>query len=152
MLDEVIRELTAKSNDEQITSEGVLVWAKRVEAQRAQASIFNNITESHQFDRIKMAQKPKSSQARETTNTTSQRWLCTYCSGIHMPRQCPAYGKMCTRYRKMGHFRKVYRINRDHTVHKVEVEMVQESQEEEIETVSIDLVHLNKNQSVITVH
>ena len=35
MLDEVIREITAKSNDMQMTSEGVLVWAKRVEAQRA---------------------------------------------------------------------------------------------------------------------
>ena len=73
MLYEVIRELTAKSNDKQTTSEGVLVWAKRVEAQRAQAAILNDITESHQFDRIKMAQKPKSSQDRHTTNTTSQK-------------------------------------------------------------------------------
>ena len=36
-------------------------------------------------------------------------------------------------------------------MHEVEIEMVQESQEE-IETVSIDSVHLNKNQSVITAH
>ena len=35
MLNEVIRELTAKSNDEHTTSEGVLAWAKRVEARRA---------------------------------------------------------------------------------------------------------------------
>ena len=33
MLDEVIRELTAKSNDEQMTSKGILAWAKRVEVQ-----------------------------------------------------------------------------------------------------------------------
>ena len=64
MLDEVIRELTAKSNDEQMTSEGVLAWAKRVEVQRAEAAILNNITESCQSDRIKMAQKPKSNQDR----------------------------------------------------------------------------------------
>ena len=37
-------------------------------------------------------------------------------------------------------------------MHEVEIKMAQESQEEEIETVSIDLVHLNKNWSVITVH
>ena len=28
MLDEVIRELTAKSNDEQMTGEGILAWAR----------------------------------------------------------------------------------------------------------------------------
>ena len=32
------------------------------------------------------------------------------------------------------------------------VEMVQDSQDEEIETVSIDLVHLKKNWSVITTY
>ena len=72
MLDEVIRELTAKSNNEQTTSEDVLAWAKRVKAQWAQAAILNNITESHKFDKIKMAQKPKSSWDRETTHTISQ--------------------------------------------------------------------------------
>ena len=37
-------------------------------------------------------------------------------------------------------------------VHEVEIEMVQEPQEEEIETVSINSVYLNKNQSLITAH
>ena len=77
MLDEVIRELTARSNDKQMTSEGVLVWAKRVETQRAQAVILNDITESHQFDKITMAQKSKSSQDRQMKNTTSHRQLCS---------------------------------------------------------------------------
>ena len=45
MLDKVIRELTAKSNNEQTTSEDVLAWAKRVEVQWTQAAILNNITE-----------------------------------------------------------------------------------------------------------
>ena len=56
MLDEVIREVTARSNDEQMTSEGVLAWAKSVEVLRAQAAILNDITELHQFDKIAMAQ------------------------------------------------------------------------------------------------
>ena len=73
MLDEVIRELTAKSNNEQTTSEDVLAWTKRVKVQQAQAAILNDITESHKFDKIKMAQKPKSSQDRETTHPMSYR-------------------------------------------------------------------------------
>ena len=43
MIDEVIRELRAKSNDEQMTSKGILAWAKRVEAQQVQAAILNDI-------------------------------------------------------------------------------------------------------------
>ena len=72
MLDELIRELTAKSSDEQTTSKGILSWAKRVEAQRVQATILNDITESYQFDKIKMALKSKNSQMRQTTRTTDQ--------------------------------------------------------------------------------
>ena len=85
MLDEVIRELTAKNNDEQMTSEGVLAWMKRVEAQWAQAAILNDITELHQFDKTKLAQQPKGRQMRNTTNTPTQRQSCRYCSGIHVP-------------------------------------------------------------------
>ena len=33
MIDEIIRELTTKNNDEQVTREGVLTWAKRIEAE-----------------------------------------------------------------------------------------------------------------------
>ena len=61
MLDEVIRELTTKNNDEQMTSEGVLAWAKRVEVQWVQTAILNDFMESCQFDKIKMAQKSKDS-------------------------------------------------------------------------------------------
>ena len=38
----------------------------------------------------------------------------------------------------------------EHAVHKIDVEAVQESQDEQIEIVSIDSVHLNRNWSVIT--
>ena len=72
MLDEAIRELSAKNNDKQMTSKGVLAWAKRVEVQWVQAAILNNIMELHQFDKIKMAQKSKDSQVRQTTSTAGQ--------------------------------------------------------------------------------
>ena len=50
MLDEVIREVTRKSINDQMTSEDVLVWAKRVEAQRMKAAILNDITDSQRFN------------------------------------------------------------------------------------------------------
>ena len=125
---------------------------KRVEAQWAQAAILNDITESCQFNKIKMTSKAKGSQARQMTNTTSSRWLCRYCGRIDAPQQCPAYGKMCARCGKMGHYKKVCRSKRDHAVHELEVKMVQDSQDKEIETVSVDSVHLNKNRAIIMVY
>ena len=50
----------------------------------------------------------------------------------------------------MGLFKKVCRSKRDQAIHKLEVEEAQEVNEGKVETVSIDLVHLNKNQSLIT--
>ena len=149
MLDKVITELTANVKNQQTTSEDVLVWAKRIEAQ---AAILNNITESQKFEKVKMAQRPKTKQDVETKNPVYHKWPCKYCGGSHVPRQCPAYGKMCTGCRKMGHFKKVCRSRRDHTVHEVEIEMVQEPQEEGIETVSINSIYLNKNRLLITAH
>ena len=58
MLEEIIRELTAKDNNEQTVSKDVLVGAKRIEVQRAQAAILNDITESQKFNKVKLAQKP----------------------------------------------------------------------------------------------
>ena len=95
-----------------------------------------------------MAQKLKSSWDRETTHQTSHRQPGRYCGGSHAPRQCPAYGKMCIRLRKDRHSRKVCRSKRDHVVHEVKIEDGAGTQEEEIETVSINSVYLNKNRLV----
>ena len=124
MLEEVIRELTARNNDEQTTSKGVLAWAKRIEAQWVQAAILNDITKSCQFDKINMASKTKGRQARQAANATSNGWQCRYCSRIHVSQQCPAYGKMCAGCEKMGNYKKVCRSKRDCTVHELQVEMV----------------------------
>ena len=59
LLDEIVRELMAKNNSEQINSEDVLLWARQIEAQRAQAAILNDITEAQKFDKVKLVQKPK---------------------------------------------------------------------------------------------
>ena len=59
MLDEIVRELMVKNNSEQINSEDVLLWARGVEAQRAQAATLNDITEVQKFDKVRLVQKPK---------------------------------------------------------------------------------------------
>ena len=152
MLDEVIRELTAKNNREQTTSEDVLVWARGIKAQWVQVAILSDITESKKIDKVKMVQKTKGRQDIETTHQAHHKHPCKYCGGSHAPKQCPAYGKMHAGCRKIGHFMKVCRSRRDQAVHEVEMEMVPEPQEEEIETVSINSLYLNKNHSLITAH
>ena len=52
----------------------------------------------------------------------------------------------------MGHYKKVCRSRNEHAVHEIDVEVAQESQDKQIEIVSIDSVHLNRNQSVITAY
>ena len=144
MLDKIIRELTGKDNNEQMTSEDVLVWAKRIEVQRAQAANLKDITESQKFDEVKLAQKPNGIWKQHTQHITSSH------AGIVVGIMCPTYGKMCAGCGKMGHFKKVCRSKRDHAVHEVEMEMVQGPQEEVLETVNINSVYLNRNRSLIT--
>ena len=134
-----------------MTSEGILTWAKRVEVQQAQAAIVSDITESQKFNKLKLAQKPKTKWDMKTTHPTYHKWPCRYCGGNHVPRKCLACGKMCMRCGKMGHFKKVCRSMRDHMAHGVEMEMAQAPQEEVRETVSNNSVYLNRNQLLITV-
>ena len=108
MLEEIIKELTTARNDDHITSGGVLAWAKRVEAQRAQAAVLSTITESRQFDKIKVSRKVRESKAKTLMQHNSTSWQpCRYCGGIHQPRQCPVYDKMCMESNKIGHFCRV---------------------------------------------
>ena len=62
-----------------------------------------------------------------------------------MLRQCLAYSMMCMCCGKTGHFKKVCRSRRDRAVNELEIEESQEGIKGEIETVSINSVHLNKN-------
>ena len=41
MLDKIIRELTSRTSNVQMTRKDVLAWAKRVKAQRVQAALLN---------------------------------------------------------------------------------------------------------------
>ena len=122
MLGKIIKELTTKSNNEQTTSEGVLVWVKRVEAQRTQDAILNDITETCQFNKVKITQQPKDRQDRLMHKTVNRK-PCRYCSGIHAPQQCPAFGKTCSRCGKTGHYKNVCRSRKECTVNKIDVKV-----------------------------
>ena len=149
ILDEIIRELTSRKDNMQTRSEEVLAWAKRFEAQRVQASMLNEITKTKAFDKGKKETESKNTRGREAHVATHQRQLCRYCGGSHTPRQCLAYGKMCAACDKMGHFRKVRRSKRNHTVHEVEIDMEPESQGEGTEVVSINSLYINRKRSLI---
>ena len=83
---------------------------------------------------------------------TSHRTFSINKKEVSTPRQCLAYGKTCTSCGKMGHFKKVYMSKKNHAIHEVEVEVMPKPQEEEIETVSINSLYLNRNWSLITAH
>ena len=55
----IIRELTKIEDNENITSEQVLAWAKRVEAQKTQSAILEQLKETKDFDRIFTSNKHK---------------------------------------------------------------------------------------------
>ena len=50
---EIIRKQAKSEEGVDITSEQVLGWAKRVEAQRAQSAIMDSSTETKEFDKIR---------------------------------------------------------------------------------------------------
>ena len=150
MLEEIIKELTATKNYAHITSGGILAWAKRVEVQSSQAAVLNILTESKQFDQIKMSKKAKDDKTRAPIHQITQQQPCRYCGRVHKPRQCSAFHKMCVECGKVGHFQKSCHSRRSRVVNEMEQEVSQEYKEDNIETVSVNSVCMNKNQSMLT--
>ena len=64
MLEEIIKEITATSNDDHIKNMGVLAWAKRERVQRAQVAVLKRLTELRQFDKIKVSKRAKEDTTR----------------------------------------------------------------------------------------
>ena len=81
--------------------------------QRAQTTVLNTITESQQFNEVKITRKTKEDNTRCLTGPTAQQHPCRYCGGLHVLRQCPAYRKMCAGCGKTGHFKKVCQDRRE---------------------------------------
>ena len=83
MLGEIIRELTKVKVNNTINSETVLAWAKRVEMQRVQAAVLNTLTESRQFDKIKVSKRAKEDTTRPMVGWMLQWQPCQYCGKVH---------------------------------------------------------------------
>ena len=98
--------------------------------------------ESHE-KKNKKRQHKTSTRSNITVMTMPILWQ------INAPRQCLAYRKTCTGHGKTRHFKKVCQSRRDQVVNEMEIKESQECSEGELETVSIDSVHLNKNQSLL---
>ena len=151
MLGDIIKELTATKSNNHITNSNVLAWAKKVEAQRAQAAVMNSITESKAFVKIKVSRLMFKDSPKTPAPSSIPLWqLCRYCGRSHLHRQCLAYGKTCTECNKIGHFKRVCRSKKTRAVHVVEPETIQDSACEEVEMVSINSVQFNINHSVLT--
>ena len=107
MLGEIIKEFTKICENKEISSENVLFWAKRVEAQSV---IMKSITEAKEFDKLKVAKSAhKENPRRYMLIKTPAKQTCKYCGRSYPPGQCLAYGKRCTDFNKIGHSRVVCR-------------------------------------------
>ena len=58
MLGEIIKDLTTPKGNDTITSENILSWAKRVDMQRVQLAVMSTITETKEFDRVRVSKYP----------------------------------------------------------------------------------------------
>ena len=141
MLVEIIKELITIRGNNTVSSEITLTWAKRIEAQRAQAAVMSAITETKEFYKIRVAKHACKDNSRgPMQSSTPLGQTCRYCSSTHPPRQCLAYGKMCMECSKMGHLKKLCRSRRVRMVNEVEHETIQDVTDEDIELVSINSV------------
>ena len=66
------KRINSNKNNDCITIGGVLAWAKRVEVQRAQATVLNMLTESRQFQKSKGKQNKNINAPEQHTMTTMQ--------------------------------------------------------------------------------
>ena len=139
MLEGIIKHLVTVKSHEQITSGNVLAWAKKVEAQRAPAAVMSAITESKEFDKIKVSTPMWISSPRTPAQHNSSS--CRYCGSTHPPRQCQVYSKTCMEWSKVGHF---HRSKKNWAVNELGQVIIQNTGED-FETVSIYSIYVNKN-------
>ena len=83
---EIIKELMVLNNTSGVSSEQVLVWAKKVEAQRAQKEVLENIRDTKDFDSISRdKQRPDGNgQQREGVKEKKVKENCRYCGMTHI--------------------------------------------------------------------
>ena len=122
MLAEIIRELIKPNENMMIPSEQVL--CKKNCTPKCPGNSYS-LSEVKEFDEI----YPRQSQQNRIKLHAAIKLptgKCKYCSLSHLPSCCLAYGKKCTKYTKMKHFRKVCKSARGSMVQNIEQEANQE--------------------------
>ena len=96
---EIIKRLTKIDENNNVTREQVLAWARRVEAQSV---ILENWNKTKDFKKIftKNIVKRQSGMQPWEQIRIIMRQRFRYCGSIHLSRQCLANGKMCATGRK----------------------------------------------------
>ena len=90
-----------------INSETVLAWVKRVEVQRVQAAVMSSITETKEFDRIKVSKRYHKDAPKKTTQArVPMRQPCGYHGSRHPQDNGHHIGKRAGCH-KTGHFKAV---------------------------------------------
>ena len=104
---EKIKELTALKDTSGVSSEQVLISAQRVEVQRLQKAVLDNIRD---FDLIRRNRK-KTGEIDSKETTKDKKWIenCSYCGTTHLQKQCPADSKTCSKCGMVNTFKEVCR-------------------------------------------
>lgn len=103
--------VTAKCIDEgsDLTLDKAINFARIQEISRAQLKTMNGEDNSINAVATKQNQPPSQyahGNSGKFNRGTSEKlkYTCRYCGGVHETRQCPAYGKLCTKCNKKHHF------------------------------------------------
>ena len=152
MLAEIIGELTKAKESTAVTSEQVLIWAKRIEAQRPQSVIINSLSKTKEFDKIKTIKGGQKHNLikLQTCAKMPAKQSCSCCGSSHPSRQFLAYGKKLVECGKINHFREVCRSGRNRTVQNLEQEPNQQHEEDHNDMMNVKSIIFNRKQSIIT--
>ena len=106
---EIIKELIIIKSISKIINNQVLLQAKSIEVWNWQAVMLENLKDSGTI-KSKFTEKQKKWQVQSKAHksgTKRTQGKCRYCGSTYQLRRCPAYGKPCIGYGKIG-ISKVY--------------------------------------------
>ena len=106
----IITEVIVLKDTSKVSIEHVLVWAQRVEVQRTQKAVLENIRDTKDFNLIR-SDRQRPDQNSQQRHIVKQKIIENYrYSGMtHPQKQCLANGKICSRYGTVNHYKVVCR-------------------------------------------
>ena len=149
-LGETIKELTTRRGNDTVTSENVLSWVKRVEAQRAQAVVMSTITETKEFDKIYVARHTAKTTQEDQQNPVCHQDRHAGSAAAHtLPDSGQPMGRSAWGVARWATSKKYAEAREPRVLNEIELETIQGNTEEDIKLVSINSVQFNKNLCVL---